>query len=622
MAAMESRRVRVELAADYEHLCVHAKVLLLFDAAWASVGQLIAAALAAMQAPAALIDEVALYVDDFVVGDDQPLKVLRDDERCVIRRYGFHVKQHIGLVGAAPAGERGDGERGDGGRLKRMRQPIVIAPAADGGDGELIAHDPVASPTKPGGTLSKRARKRARKRELASADAPASGEAALRRGGMEGGAPAALASGSHVRFDGDAVLANAPVSEQARSSEKQAIAPSSLPPRSPGSSARKAKVKAGATRHKGAAVPQANWPREHTSSPFSPPSLRPHAMPTQPSSAGPSSGAAPAWPPFYPLPLSLPPSTAADSSPALSRGRGRGALAAAMHLPPADGTTSGRSPARTLPPSGTGQLPPPPPQQQPPAVAAVHTSAWESLPALERSPLVGDRLAFRAVVRSCLAGGLPTLSAFKEASVEEVAGKRLTLSGRATDLAELRAGEQATDEAEGFPFGNGDALSRHAALIRVEVYADDLIDLRLLSGAQPPGRATRAPAAAPQAPEGLAAPQPQPAVGTPAVRRLSGGYDKRASIRAQLEFYFSAKNLSGDAFMREQIDRADAEAGGGKGEGYVPLALLGTFSRIARMGLEEAALAEALDGSELLELSADRTAVRARRPAGPTLPRD
>lgn len=82
----------------------------------------------------------------------------------------------------------------------------------------------------------------------------------------------------------------------------------------------------------------------------------------------------------------------------------------------------------------------------------------------------------------------------------------------------------------------------------------------------------------------------------------------------QVEFYFSDSNLPRDAFMLEQV-RAHPE-------GFVPLALLATFSRMAGVLKVErkkgatappevvVAVADAVSGSTLLELSEDRTAVK------------
>jgi hypothetical protein len=97
-----------------------------------------------------------------------------------------------------------------------------------------------------------------------------------------------------------------------------------------------------------------------------------------------------------------------------------------------------------------------------------------------------------------------------------------------------------------------------------------------------------------------------PACAAPCARaRRSSSYDKRASIRAQVEYYFSDPS---DLFLKEAL-AAEPDPG------YVRLELLGTFPRIARMRLDETELAEALRGSSALELSADCRSVRMRLPA-------
>ncbi|KAG8467407.1 hypothetical protein KFE25_000723 [Diacronema lutheri] len=634
--APKMARVRVEMCAEYSALCVHPRVLLPLDAAWQCVGDLIIAALGAMQASAELADQLALCVcGDYAIADAQPVGVLRDDEECVLRRYGFHLAPTVGALTPTAAhlplaarpplrSEVGGGDaagapaRAEDGRRarKRKRRVLASAPASEGAptSADDAAYD--ARPSRPpcppqpppaGGdgancaahaTMSKRAQKHARKqqRALGAASAAPPGAALAvdlptpaarpRLGALSaqpsGGTRAARdvhTPPTHTRFDAELVEA-------------------------PGSPARPPSANAAAVCAVCAAPSSA------------PALLRPSAAAAVPSPAARLAGAQPAWPQFLPVPLALPMLPTGCSPPAL--GRGRGALAIAAF---AASAARGTPPARSSPAAGA-RLPDahgPPPPPPPPSSSSLlpppgPRSSCEVLHPLARAPRAGERIAFRAAVRALAHGGLPALSAYKEAFVEAVAGKVLTLSGRAAELAELRAGDaddeaaaaaDADDSGDGARAQGVNALSRQGAPIRVDVYAHDLFDVRLLGGSHPLRGAAAAPAPAPAADAASHSPA---AAAAPRAARPS--YDKRASIRAQLEYYFSERNLRADEFMRGQV--------GASGEGYVPLALLGSFSRIARLGLAEAELAAAVRGSELLELSADEAAVRTRLPVALT----
>jgi hypothetical protein len=293
---------------------------------------------------------------------------------------------------------------------------------------------------------------------------------------------------------------------------------------------------------------------------------------------------------------------------------GGAATANATATPRADGHASSHTLRR---------VPPPPPPATAHALAAPQAPCrYVALPPLGRPPRATERVAFRAAVRSCGAAGLPTLSAWKEARVLSVADVRLTLCGAASALAEMRAGEATDDGSDGgggddgggeggrgrraSPLWRGDADDE----LTVEVYAHDLIDTRLIGAAAAPSADT--PAAV--APRSAAAPAVAAALAAPApamARAARPSYDKRRSICAQLEFYFSAPNLRKDDFMRKQL--AEAASNGG----FVPLAVLGTFARIARMRLDEAELVEALRESTALELSDDLLCVRSRPSMAP-----
>jgi len=180
-------------------------------------------------------------------------------------------------------------------------------------------------------------------------------------------------------------------------------------------------------------------------------------------------------------------------------------------------------------------------------------------------------------------------------------GATLTLRGLSRDFAELQAGTEDADENAEPPAGRAEWA--HAE-VEIEVYAHDLFDVRLVVEAGEMSMAaavrTSQEAQPPASSAALAAaPPPQ---GAPQKR---ASYNKTASIRAQVEFYFSEKNLLRDAFMREQIAAS--------ADGCVALPTIRGFARVARMGLDDAELAEALRESTVLELSADRSTVRLRQ---------
>lgn len=77
-------------------------------------------------------------------------------------------------------------------------------------------------------------------------------------------------------------------------------------------------------------------------------------------------------------------------------------------------------------------------------------------------------------------------------------------------------------------------------------------------------------------------------------------------LRTQVEFYFSDSNLPRDKFLRSRVE---ADPGG-----YVDLQLIVTFKRMREANATVAAVAEALAGSELVELSADKLRVRRKKP--------
>lgn len=86
--------------------------------------------------------------------------------------------------------------------------------------------------------------------------------------------------------------------------------------------------------------------------------------------------------------------------------------------------------------------------------------------------------------------------------------------------------------------------------------------------------------------------------------------DNKAKLRQQLEYYFSDSNFRRDKFLRQKVAEDP--------DGFVQLSVLLTFNRVKTLteGTEAKveALAAAVEDSEELELSGDRTAVRRVKP--------
>ena len=78
------------------------------------------------------------------------------------------------------------------------------------------------------------------------------------------------------------------------------------------------------------------------------------------------------------------------------------------------------------------------------------------------------------------------------------------------------------------------------------------------------------------------------------------------AVLEQVEYYFCDANLARDAFMRGRVAHGEG--------GWVSLALLLTFNRMKRMGLDAAAVAAVLRRSDALEVDADGERVRRRVP--------
>jgi len=78
--------------------------------------------------------------------------------------------------------------------------------------------------------------------------------------------------------------------------------------------------------------------------------------------------------------------------------------------------------------------------------------------------------------------------------------------------------------------------------------------------------------------------------------------EKLEKIKEQVEFYFSDSNLPKDKFLRAQCALSD--------EGYVSLALIGTFSRLRALTEDAEQIKEAIKNSEFLKVDSTGTMIR------------
>merc|ERR1711920_978926 len=77
--------------------------------------------------------------------------------------------------------------------------------------------------------------------------------------------------------------------------------------------------------------------------------------------------------------------------------------------------------------------------------------------------------------------------------------------------------------------------------------------------------------------------------------------EKRASLRKQVDFYFSVDNLCKDLFLRQQMDEED----------YCKLDLIASFNIVKKKYKASIAdLAEAIAGSSVVELDSEKARVR------------
>jgi lupus La protein len=89
-----------------------------------------------------------------------------------------------------------------------------------------------------------------------------------------------------------------------------------------------------------------------------------------------------------------------------------------------------------------------------------------------------------------------------------------------------------------------------------------------------------------------------------------------AALRKQIEFYFSDSNFPNDKFLKTQA--------ASNPEGFVPISTIASFKKVASLSSDVSVIAQALEGSEIITLSDDKTQVRRSQPLpedDPTLSR-
>lgn len=84
--------------------------------------------------------------------------------------------------------------------------------------------------------------------------------------------------------------------------------------------------------------------------------------------------------------------------------------------------------------------------------------------------------------------------------------------------------------------------------------------------------------------------------------KLPGGEELKEAIKNQVEFYFSSQNLPSDSFLLSKMDE----------EQYVPVSLIATFGKIKALTSDHDLIAQSLEESKFLELSADKSKLRLR----------
>lgn len=140
----------------------------------------------------------------------------------------------------------------------------------------------------------------------------------------------------------------------------------------------------------------------------------------------------------------------------------------------------------------------------------------------------------------------------------------------------------------------------------------EAVALEAAESAAPEAAETAAPEAAETAtPEVTEAAAPVATeTSAPEAAVASVGPPDSAAIRKQVEYYFGDTNLPRDKFLQTAIAKNEDK--------WVPIETLCTFNRLKVLSTDAAAIADALAGSELVETSEDRTALR-RAPSKPLL---
>nr|KAG5707754.1 hypothetical protein BaRGS_003329 [Batillaria attramentaria] len=79
-----------------------------------------------------------------------------------------------------------------------------------------------------------------------------------------------------------------------------------------------------------------------------------------------------------------------------------------------------------------------------------------------------------------------------------------------------------------------------------------------------------------------------------------------SAVKKQMEFYFGDANINKDRFMKQFVDSSP--------DGYLPISLFLTFHKIQKLTDSQDVIARALQKSDLLKVSEDRTKVCRTRP--------
>jgi hypothetical protein len=85
----------------------------------------------------------------------------------------------------------------------------------------------------------------------------------------------------------------------------------------------------------------------------------------------------------------------------------------------------------------------------------------------------------------------------------------------------------------------------------------------------------------------------------------------RMRIKAQVEYYFSQQNLNRDAYMKSQMSA----------DGFIAISIIAAFKKVRKLTDDLSLIADAMDGSTICALNAEKTALKAtwKRPARTTV---